>query len=609
MKPDVFVNRKYLIIGFISIAMVVIILRLFDMQILNNKKWGGAAKSNSIKIISTYPARGEIFDREGKLMVCNELVYDLLVTPKYINKNFDVEGFCRLINMDTATFMEKLAKCRKYSNYKPSVMVSQISKEDVSVIQETLYKYEGIDVIARSVRKYPFSNGALFLGDVGETDADFLSKHKEYQLGDYRGIRGLENTYEQVLRGSKGKRMIVVNSRNIEVESFNNGENDVPAVQGSDLILEVDNDLQLYGEQLMANKRGSVVAINPKTGGILAMVSAPTFDPNLLVGRERSANYLKLLRDTAQRPLLNRAVMGEYPPGSTFKTFNALVALQEDVITEYTKFVCNGPTSYPIKCTHNHETPLNVISALRESCNPFFRIAFENLISHYGNTHQGFTVWKNYTSEFGFGKRFKTDIFSERSGFIPDTSYYNRYYGRKGWKSSTIRSLSIGQGEILVTPIQLANLAAVIANEGYYLKPHFVHAIIDPVTKDTTYPFEKERVETDIQPYNYKIVKQGMLEVIKRGTGRVFGQIDSLDVCGKTGTAQNAGNNHAIFMGFAPMNDPEIAIAVIVENAGYGATYAVPIATLMIEKFINDTISQKRIWIENRVLETVLVNK
>ena len=605
MKTDLFSKRKYLIIVFISLCFVVIIIKLFAMQIIN-KTYRAAAMSNTVKDMIVYPARGEIFDRKGELMVSNEVVYDLLVTPRLIKSDFDIDDFCKLLKIDKATFTEKFDKCKAYSPYRSSVLVSQISKEDISVIEESLYKYKGFSIIPRTVRHYPYNDGALFLGDVGETDADFLAKHSDYRMGDYRGIRGLENIYEDTLKGKKGARMVVVNAFNAEMGPYNEGKDDIIAVQGDNLILEIDNALQEYGEKLMQNKRGSIVAINPETGGILAMISSPTYDPNMLVGRERSKNYLMLLRDTVQKPLINRAVQGAYPPGSTFKTFNALVGLQEGIIDINTQFVCNGPSSYPIKCTHRHESPLSVIPALRESCNPFFRCVFEGLINHFPTSQEGLAIWTDFAHKFGLGQRFNTDIYSEKAGFIPDTSYYNRYYGRH-WKSSTIRSLSIGQGEILVTPLQLANLAAIIGNKGVYIKPHFVKAIVNQESHDTIYPFKKQVVSTGIDKKYFDIVKEGMRDVVTSGTARLFGQIEGIDICGKTGTAQNeGGKNHSIFMAFAPMDHPKIAIAVIVENAGFGSIYAVPIGSLMIEKFINDSISRHAV--EDRVMQTKLIN-
>ena len=606
MKTDIFQNRKYLIIGFIAICFIVILIRLFTMQVLTTK-YINLAKNNAIKNLVVYPARGEMYDRTGKLMVSNNIVYDVLITPKYIDSTFDVIKFCNLINMDTSTFNEKLEKCRRYSRYKASVIATQISKEDFLSTQELLYQFPGIYYVSRTVRQYPFSSGAHILGDVGEVDASFLEKHEDYSLGDYHGVRGLEFTYEKYLKGQKGFRAIIVNSANVEVAPYNDGKDDVEAIQGADMILEIDNDLQCYGEKLMANKRGSIVAIDPNTGGILAMVSAPGFDPNMLVGRERSQNYLKLLHDSVQKPLINRAVSGVYPPGSTFKTFNGLVALQTGVIDEYTQFTCNGPASSPIKCTHNHQTPLSVVPALRESCNPFFRKAFEEIISHYKNPETGLTVWNEFAHKFGFGVKFNTDIFSENPGMIPDTTFYNKWYGKGGWKSSTIRSLSIGQGEIQVTPIQLANLAATIGNEGTYIKPHLVKAIIDHTTNDTIYPYSNEVVTTGIEKRHFDTVKRGMRQMASMTGSRVYLDIPGVEVCGKTGTAQNSGKNHALFISFAPMYNPKIAIAVIVENSGYGATFAVPVAAMMIEHYLNDSIDSSRQWIEKRVLETTTI--
>lgn len=602
MRKDINENRKYLIIGFISIIFLVILIKLFAIQVIN-KSYKTDAANNSIKEKVIYPGRGLFYDRNNNLVVCNEAVYDLLVTPNMISKKFDTTGFCKLVGVEKDVFIEKLQKCKKYSRYKSSVLFSQISKEDMGAIEEALYKYDGIEVQPRTVRKYPYSVGAHMLGDVGEVSDRFLKSHPEYKMGDYTGLSGLEKTYESYLKGEKGSKYILVDVHNVEKGHYESGQQDVAAQQGFDLILEMDINLQVYGEQLMQGKKGSVVAIDPKTGGILAMVSAPSYDPNLLVGRERSKNYYLLAHDSVNVPLLNRAIMGEYPPGSSFKIFNGLYGLQVGTITPNTKYYCAGPEAKPIKCTHHHESPLAVVSAIRESCNPFFRSTFENTINSFSSPSVGLDDWAQTAKSFGFGTSFNSDISNAKNGLIPDSKYYDNIYKNKQWKSSTIRSLSIGQGEILVTPLQLANFAAAVANEGYYIDPHFVRYIITP--EDTIAPYQNSIHQTKVDKKYFKYIKEGMHEVTLSGTARIYGQIEGIDICGKTGTVQNAGRNHAIFIAFAPMEDPEIAIAVVVENSGYGSVYAVPVASLMIEYYLKGEVTRTRV--EKMVLETKLI--
>lgn len=604
MRVDKFENRKNVIIIVFVIVFAVMLLKLFSIQIIN-KSYKLFSENNSIKEKTIYPGRGLIYDRNGKLIVCNEAVYDILVTPKMVKSDFDTTAFCALVGLDKETFNILFDKCKKYSSYKSSILVSQVGKEDIARIEESLYKFDGIEIQPRTVRGYPYHSGAHLLGDVGETSEAFLKKHPDYKMGDYVGLSGIEKTYENDLRGIKGKKHVLVNVHNVEMGCYDGGVHDVNAVKGNDIILELDIDLQTYGEQLMKYKRGSIVAIDPKTGSILAMVSTPTYDPNLLVGRARSANYLKLVEDTVNIPLLNRAVMGEYSPGSTFKTFNALAGLQTQVITEHTRFYCAGPTATPIKCTHHHESPLSVIPALRESCNPFFRNVFEGIINKYPTPAEGLDIWADIANSFGLGQSFKSDIGYGKAGLIPNSLYYNSVYKNNRWKASTIRSLSIGQGEVLVTPIQLANLAATIANDGYYIQPHFARAIVSGT--DTIYPFADSIHRAKVDEKYFAIVKEGMRQVVDIGTARWYGKVQGIDVCGKTGTVQNPkGKDHAIFMAFAPLEDPKIAIAVVVENAGFGSTYASPVASLLIEKYLKGEIERK--YVEEKVLNTKLID-
>ena len=470
-KKD-YASRKYVIIFIFIVVVVLFFIKLYYLQIADNK-YGTSAKNLVLRTTTEYPMRGRIYDRNGELIVYNDAVYDLMVIPRQV-KNIDTVEFCNLLVIDSVFFVKHMKKAIHYSRYKPSIFIKQLSKEEYARIEDKMYKFKGFFVQRRALRKYRKSVAGHLLGSVGEVNQRDLKRDKYYRSGDYIGKSGIERFYEKLLRGSKGSKIMQVDVHNRVKGSYQNGKYDTLAVPGKSLTLSIDASIQAYGEKLMQNKTGSIVIIEPKTGEILAMVSSPTFDLSLLVGRARSKNYGILLKDSL-KPLMNRAVLGTYPPGSTFKMINALTALQEHAITPNTTFTCQGPESRPIKCTHHHKTPLALNEAIKQSCNPYFWNTFKTLMNKpsLGGVHSAYERWYNDITSFGFGRKFNTDIPFEVRGNIPTRAYYDKLY-RGSWNALTIRSLAIGQGEVLVTPIQLANLAAIIANKGYYYPPHFL---------------------------------------------------------------------------------------------------------------------------------------
>ena len=592
-------SRKYIIIAIFSVAVLILLVKLFVIQIVN-QSYKRSSENNTLRYITQYPARGKIFDRHGNLLVYNEAIYDLMVTPRQV-KNLDTLAFCSTMNISREFFNERMSKARRYSSFSPSVFMAQITKEEYGTIAENLHHYPGFYFQTRSVRNYPYPIASHALGNVGEVGKRDLERDSYYKGGDYIGKSGIESFYEKELRGEKGMKIIVVDVHNREKERFMDGQLDTLPVAGKDIYLGLDAELQAYGETLMKNKTGSIVAIEPSTGQVLALVTSPFYDPNELVGRVRGENYQKLLEDTL-KPLVNRATSGIYPPGSTFKMINGLIALQSGVVKTNTSYPCYGPESQPIRCTHNHNSPVSLYEAIENSCNPYFWESFKEMFAspRFASSKEAYQYWYDLVTSFGLGATFKTDIPSEKSGNIPKSSFYDRMY-RNVWNAMTVRSLSIGQGEILVTPLQLANMAAAIGNDGYYYPPHLIKSFSDDTPIDSSMTTKKI---IDIKASHFKDVKIGMCRVFEgeSGTAR-FSKIDSIQVAGKTGTAENPhGDDHSLFMGFAPVDNPQIAIAVVVENAGFGSQWAAPIASLMIEKYlrgyIKDTKKEKR-FIEN----------
>ena len=600
---DVYSKRKYLIIGLFSLSALIIVLRLFYIQVVDSS-YKISADNNVLRREVNYPARGVIYDRNGKLLVFNQAAYDVLIIPREV-KPFDTLGFCSIVGVDKKELVNEIIKAKSYSRYKPSPVIKQLSSQTYAVLQEQLFKYPGFYIQARTLRQYPAKIAAHVLGYVGEVDQKIIDANKYYENGDYIGRSGIEKAYEDELRGVKGISYKMVDVHQMVKGSFEQGRMDTAAMIGKNLISTLNADLQSYGEQLLSGKVGSIVAIEPETGEILVLASSPSFDPGLFVGRERSKNYMKLLNDPF-KPMLNRAITSSYPPGSTFKIANALIGL-EDGVLQTVRFSCSGPASTPIVCTHNHETPLGLISAIRESCNSFFWQAFRAEMNHFPTPSEGLNAFRNSLLEMGIGKRIGGDLYAETSGNVPSLAYYDKIYGAGGWNSMTIRSLSIGQGELLLTPLQLSNMVALIANRGYYIAPHLVRSIQNYDLTQDTLQFEKHTIAAGME--NYEMIVEGMEQVVEQGTARASAKVDSLIICGKTGTIQNPhGEAHSAFVAFAPKIKPKIAIAVYIENGVWGARYAAPIASLIIEKYLKGRISSRRKQFEDAMFNSDLIS-
>lgn len=591
-------QRRIIIVVLMIAVMAVYLIRLFSMQVVD-KKYKDLARNNAIREVVQQPPRGLIYDRNDSLLVYNEAAYDLMVIPRKV-KEFDTTDLCNILEITKEELIQRLEKARNYSPLLPYIFAQQIGKEDYGYLQEKLYKFPGFYVQPRTLRAYPEPIAAHILGYIGEISDNQLKDDNYYQMGDYIGISGIEKAYEEELRGIKGKKMVLVDVHNREKGSYRNGEFDVAAVPGSNLWCTIDMQLQRYGEKLMANKKGSIVAIEPATGEILCIVSSPSYDPNLLVGKNRSRNYSKLLMDTANLPLYNRALKAIYPPGSTFKLANGLIAQQEGVINRNTYYSCGGGYSlgnHIVKC-HPHAGS-DLVDAVRCSCNSYFCRAFYNTVSNpkYKSVRDGYQAWKDHINQMGIGQKFNTDLPYESKGVIPTVEDLDREY--KGhWHGNSIVSMGIGQGQVACTPIQMANLIAIIANKGYYYKPHVVKAI---GTKETPNSRYNQRINSGIESKYFDPVIDGMKLVMTSGTGR-FAQIDSIEMAGKTGTAQNPhGRDHSVFACFGPVDHPQIAVFVLVENGGWGATVAAPIATLIAEYYIRREV--KRTDLEKRMME------
>jgi len=584
--------------------------KLFQLQVVE-KSYKELASQNVVRRVQLHPDRGLIYDRNGKLIVTNDAVFDLYAVPRQVDKHMDTAKFCELLNIDRATFIEQMKKVRQQLKQKkrPQPFLKQITMEEFARFQEYMYQFPGFYSELRTIRRYPYKSATHILGYVGEADQSVIDKSDYYKSGDYIGISGLEKVYEEALRGTRGSKFILVDVHNREKGSFRQGALDTFAVNGQDLRLSLDIELQMYGEQLMQNKKGSIIAIDPKTGEALLMVSSPTFDPNLLSGRMRSENYKALAADTL-KPLYNRPVMGFYPPGSTFKTLVALIGLQEKTLTPASRYVCRPgyvAGSLTVGC-RPHPTVTNLTMGLQYSCNAYFCNVFRNILDQpkFKNTQESLAAWDAYVESFGLGNKTGIDIPNEFGGLVPTPEYYNKVYKNQSWKSLTIISLGIGQGELGVTPLQMANMTAAIANRGYYYTPHFVTSIASDSSQRLA-EFSALH-KTLVSKANFEPVIEAMYVTVEEGTAR-GAKVPGLAICGKTGTAQNPnGEDNSLFVAFAPKDDPKIAIAVVVENAGHGSTFAAPIATLLIEKYLNDTISTPRLALEKKMFETDFIH-
>ncbi|CAM4333062.1 penicillin-binding protein 2 [Flavobacterium terrigena] len=598
--------RKTLLPTIIIITSVILLARLFYLQIIDDTL-KIKSENNAIKIKYDFPERGYIYDRNGKLLVANQPSYDIMVVPNEV-KEIDTLEFCRILQITKPEFLEKIEKAKVYSPRLPSLFLAQLNKMEFAGFQEKIRKYNGFYIQKRALREYQTKSGANVFGFITQVNDAIIAKQPYYKSGDLIGQQGVEQAYEEDLRGVKGVKYILKDKHNREIGSYKEGKFDTIAKQGSDLTLSIDGDLQKYGEELMVNKRGGIVAIEPSTGEILALVTAPSYDPALLVGRQRSKNYTKLYNDSIAKPLYDRGLLGEFPPGSPFKILTGLVGLQEGVIDEETSFSC-GPGFYYgrgafMKC-HCPGGHIKLNFGIYKSCNTYFANTYKRTIEKYKKPKDGVNAWANHLKSFGLGNFMGYDLPTGRKGHIPTSKFYERFYPNGGWRSTTIISNSIGQGEVSMTPIQLANMMATIANRGYYYTPHIIKSIkgrkIDP--KYTT------KHVTTIERRHFDPIVNGLFDVYNHGTAYSLGVV-GLEICGKTGTAENFAKingkrvqleDHSEFVAFAPRIQPKIAIAVIVENGHYGNTWAGPIATLMIEKYLNKKITRKDL--EKRMLE------
>ena len=574
-------------------VLITYIVQLFNLQILNDQ-YKSKADSNAFYKKTIYPTRGLIYDRNGKLLVYNRPAYDITFVPREVKKHgLDTLELCRALNITREEFdgyMKKARKRRGYSSYTEQEFMTQLSTEEFAQFQEKLFRFRGFYARKRSIRQYEYDAGGVLFGDIGEVSQKKIDKDPYYKRGDYIGTQGLEASYEEQLRGRKGTEMLLRDAHGRIQGKYRDGAMDTLPVRGKDLTLGIDIELQRLGERLMKNKIGSIVAIEPATGEILCMVSAPSYDPRQLTGRARGENHKRLSNDK-RKPLLNRAIMGTYPPGSTFKTSQALTFLQEGAITPQTAFPCHGGfvlKGFKLGC-HAHSSPTPLVPAIATSCNAYFCWGLHRMFgsNKYASIQEAMDTWRDYMVSMGFGYRLGIDLPGEVRGMIPNSKFYDRHLG-KYWKATTVVSISIGQGEVTLTPLQIANLGATIANRGEYIAPH----IVSKIEGDTLKEEYRTRKKTMAGREAYETVVQGMREAVLNGTCR-GANIPGWEVCGKTGTAQNRGKDHSAFMGFAPMNNPKIAIAVYVENGGFGATYGVPIGALIMEHYLNGKLSEE----------------
>lgn len=597
--------RKVLLPALVIITASLLLIRLFYLQVIDDS-FKLKSENNAIKINYTYPERGYIYDRTGKLLVANQPSYDIMVIPRDVKK-IDTVQFCTLLNITKEDFIKKIEKAKIYSPRLPSVFLSQLNKVEYAGFQEKLRRFQGFYIQKRSLRDYQVNYGANVFGFITQVNEKMIAKNPYYKGGDLIGKQGVEESYEEILRGQKGVKYMLRDKYNSEIGSYKNGKYDTISKQGKDVTLTIDAELQKYGEELMINKRGGIVAIEPSTGEILALVTAPSYDPSILVGRQRSANYTKLYKDSIAKPLYDRGLLAEYPPGSPFKILTGLIALQEGVINDSIGFNCRHGFSYArgrfMRC-HCSGGRVQLHRAIYQSCNTYFSSAYIKLINKYQDHGYAVDVWAKHLKSFGLGDFMGYDLPTGRKGKIPTSKLYNKTYAGWKWDGKTIVSNAIGQGEVLMTPIQLANFMATIANRGYYFTPHIIKKIEgSSIDKRFT-----TKHNTTIDRKYFDPIVSGMFDVYNRGTAAGLAAV-GIEMCGKTGTAENFAKingkrvklqDHSIFVAFAPKDNPKIAIAVFVENGYWGARWAGPITTLMIEKYLNNKIT--RIDFEKRML-------
>ena len=613
-------NKGYILVFLTIISGLLILVRLFYLQVINTSYQENPLENAAVVVKYTYPNRGLIYDRNNKLLVANQISYDVMVVPNEV-ETMDTMAFCKLLSISKSYFIKKIKQgAKEYSPRLPSVFLEQLAKSDYAVLQEKMFQYKGFFFQKRMLREYPHKSAANVLGYISQVNQKMLADNPNYQTGELIGYQGVEKQYEDTLRGSKGVRYYKRNIYNKIVGSYKNGKFDTHDNVGTDLQLTLDIELQKYGEWLLENKRGGVVALEPSTGEILALITAPSYDPNDMVGRKRSKNFNKLYRDSINKPLLDRGLQAQYSPGSTFKMLNGLIALQEGVITPNTTSRCYGGYQYGKRTAafmgchcHTGGVPIKLDKAIYKSCNTYFSKAYRKSIEKYPTAAEGLNNWSASVKKFGLGNYLGYDLPVGQKGLIPNAAYYDKYYPMKNWRAVTTISNAIGQGEVLTTPIQLANMTAAIANRGFYYTPHIVKKINKNPIENKKYTVPKN---TGIDPVHFKSVIEGMHKVFKQGGTAFYSQIDSVAICGKTGTVENFIRvdgqkvqlaDHSIFIAFAPKDNPKIAIAVFIENGGFGSTIAAPIASLIIEKYLRGSIKKK--WREKNVQEINLYER
>lgn len=602
-------KRKYVIASLVCVITIIYIIRLFNLQI-GDSTYKDSAESNAFLRKIIYPARGLVYDRNDNLVIFNQPAYDVMLVPRDVGQ-FDTLSLCSILGITRDRFdllWEDMKDSRKnpgYSAYTPQKLMSHLTQEEYGRLQEKLYLYPGFFIQKRTVRQYTYHAGANVLGNIREVSAEDVEKDRYYRSGDYTGDLGIEKSYEKVLRGVKGMEIMMKDANGTIQGKYENGVHDVAPVAGKNLKLSLDMELQEFGESLMSGKTGAIVAIEPATGEILALVTSPNYDPSLLIGKDRGKNYAKLVRNPF-KPLYDRSIQARYPPGSTFKPTQGLIFLQEGVVTTGTAYPCHRGYVNGIRVgCHGHASPITLKPALETSCNAYFCWGLKNMLDKRGTTAAAqLTKWKNYLVEMGYGYKLGIDLPHESRGFIPNAEYYSESFRGNNWSANSVISISIGQGEVLATPLQIANLGATIANRGFFYTPHVVKEISDS-TIDKRF---KVRHQPKIRREYYEVVAEGMRMAVLGGTCK-GANLPDIEVCGKTGTAQNPhGRDHSVFMGFAPYHNPKIAICVYVENAGFGATYGVPIGALMIEKYLRRELPEGRKAAANSMIHSKTIS-
>lgn len=608
-------QRSFLLYFLITIIGCVFIGRLFQLQIIRGANYNPIDNS-AVKTKYDYPERGYVYDRNGKLLIANQLSYDVMIQPNQV-KPLDTIEFCNLLKIDKDSFLKRFRKAERWATYLPSVFLKQLAKEDFAFLQEKLHKYHGFFIQKRIIRKYPINAAANVLGYIGEVNESLAKKNNYYQAGELIGKDGIEREYENYLRGKKGKKYLQRNNLNKVTGSFSNGKYDTLSINGKDLTLTLDIDLQLFAQKLMSGKRGGIVAIEPSSGEILALVTAPSYDPNMLVGRKRSKNSTILFNDTISRPSYDRGLLAAYAPGSPFKMMNALIGLQENVINDKTSFKCYYGFKYGKRANEFMGCHCNVVgkpiklkTAIAKSCNTYFSNTYKRIVEKDNDPSKGLDNWHKHVSSFGLGDYLGYDLPAGSKGLIPDGKYYDSRY-KYSWNGSTTISNAIGQGEILTTPIQLANFTAAIANRGYFYTPHILKKVDKKTIDNEKFTVAKK---TTIDKKHFDPVIEAMHEVFKTGTGK-WSQVKGIEICGKTGTSENFTRiegqkiqlpDHSILVAFAPKENPKIALAIFVENGGYGSTIAAPITSLIIEKYLTGQISKTNKFREQNMLNLSL---